>query len=57
MKKDDTDVHDMFNSGSGISDATSSFFPLIRQLQEFLHDWRFLFVGLRWWFAKLQGRA
>jgi uncharacterized membrane protein YGL010W len=24
---------------------------------EFLSDWRFLFVGLRWWFAKLQGRA
>lgn len=19
---------------------------------EFFHDWRFLFVGLRWWFAK-----
>ncbi len=24
---------------------------------EFLKDWRFLFVGLRWWFAKLSGRA
>lgn len=24
---------------------------------EFLHDWRFLFVGLRWWFAKVRGRA
>jgi uncharacterized membrane protein YGL010W len=24
---------------------------------EFLHDWRFLFVGLRWWFAKLRGKA
>lgn len=24
---------------------------------EFLKDWRFLFVGLRWWVAKLQGRA
>lgn len=24
---------------------------------EFFHDWRFLFVGLRWWFAKLKGRA
>jgi uncharacterized membrane protein YGL010W len=24
---------------------------------EFFHDWRFLFVGLRWWFAKVQGRA
>jgi uncharacterized membrane protein YGL010W len=24
---------------------------------EFLKDWRFLLVGLRWWFAKLQGRA
>ena len=24
---------------------------------EFLHDYRFLFVGLRWWFAKIQGRA
>jgi uncharacterized membrane protein YGL010W len=22
-----------------------------------LQDWRFLFVGLRWWVAKLQGRA
>ena len=24
---------------------------------EFLHDWHFLFVGLRWWFAKLRGRV
>ena len=24
---------------------------------EFLKDWRFLFVGLRWWVAKLRGRA
>lgn len=24
---------------------------------EFLHDWRFLFVGLRWWFYKVTGRA
>ena len=24
---------------------------------EFLHDWRFLFVGLRWWLAKIRGRA
>ncbi|MBM3819381.1 MAG: DUF962 domain-containing protein [Acidimicrobiia bacterium] len=24
---------------------------------EFFRDWRFLFVGLRWWFAKISGRA
>jgi uncharacterized membrane protein YGL010W len=24
---------------------------------EFFHDWRFLFVGLRWWWAKVRGRA
>lgn len=24
---------------------------------EFFRDWRFLFVGLRWWVAKLRGRA
>jgi uncharacterized membrane protein YGL010W len=24
---------------------------------EFLHDWRFLLVGIRWWVAKLRGRA
>lgn len=24
---------------------------------EFFKDWRFLLVGLRWWFAKMQGRA
>ena len=24
---------------------------------EFFHDWRFLFVGLRWWLAKMRGRA
>ena len=24
---------------------------------EFFKDWRFLFVGLRWWFAKLRGKA
>jgi uncharacterized membrane protein YGL010W len=23
---------------------------------EFFHDWRFLFVGLRWWMAKIRGR-
>lgn len=28
-----------------------------RKAPEFLKDWRFLFVGLRWWFAKLRGRA
>ena len=24
---------------------------------EFFDDWRFLFVGLRWWLAKVRGRA
>ena len=24
---------------------------------EFLKDWRFLLVGLRWWFMKLAGKA
>ena len=24
---------------------------------EFFHDWRLLFVGLRWWVAKIRGRA
>jgi len=24
---------------------------------EFIHDWRFLFVGVRWWWAKIQGKA
>lgn len=24
---------------------------------EFFKDWRFLFVGLRWWFKKIVGRA
>ena len=24
---------------------------------EFFHDWRFLFVGLRWWLAKIRGRV
>ncbi|WP_255987949.1 Mpo1-like protein [Chitinolyticbacter albus] len=24
---------------------------------EFFKDWHFLFVGLRWWWAKLRGRA
>jgi uncharacterized membrane protein YGL010W len=24
---------------------------------EFFHDWRFLFVGVRWWWAKMNGRA
>jgi uncharacterized membrane protein YGL010W len=28
-----------------------------RKPPEFLHDWRFLFVGLRWWVAKIRGRA
>lgn len=26
-----------------------------RKRPEFLNDWRFLFVGLRWWFAKIRG--
>ena len=24
---------------------------------EFLNDWRFLFVGVRWWWAKIRGQA
>ena len=24
---------------------------------EFFKDWRFLFVGLRWWLAKVRGRV
>ena len=24
---------------------------------EFMKDWRFLFVGVRWWLAKVQGKA
>jgi uncharacterized membrane protein YGL010W len=24
---------------------------------EFFQDWRFLFVGVRWWVAKMRGRA
>src|SRR2546423_8978511 len=28
-----------------------------RKAPEFLKDWRFLFVGLRWWLAKIRGRA
>ncbi len=24
---------------------------------EFFSDWRFLFVGLRWWIAKMRGQA
>ena len=28
-----------------------------RKPPEFMKDWRFLFVGLRWWFAKIQGRT
>ncbi len=28
-----------------------------RKEPEFFHDWRFLFVGVRWWWAKVNGRA
>ena len=28
-----------------------------RKPPEFLKDWRFLFVGLRWWLAKIRGRV
>jgi uncharacterized membrane protein YGL010W len=28
-----------------------------RKQPEFFHDCRFLFVGVRWWLAKLRGRA
>nr|AQQ74916.1 hypothetical protein [uncultured bacterium] len=28
-----------------------------RKPPEFFSDWRFLFVGLRWWFVKILGRA
>jgi uncharacterized membrane protein YGL010W len=27
-----------------------------RKLPEFFHDWRFLFVGLRWWLVKARLR-
>lgn len=28
-----------------------------RKQPEFFHDWRFLFVGVRWWYSKMRGRA
>ena len=28
-----------------------------RKEPEFFHDWRFLLVGVRWWWAKMRGRA
>jgi uncharacterized membrane protein YGL010W len=28
-----------------------------RKPPEFMSDWRFLLVGLRWWFAKVRGHA
>lgn len=28
-----------------------------RKEPEFFHDWRFLLVGVRWWWAKMQGKA
>jgi uncharacterized membrane protein YGL010W len=28
-----------------------------RKEPEFFHDWRFLFVGVRWWIAKMTGKA
>jgi uncharacterized membrane protein YGL010W len=28
-----------------------------RKAPEFFHDWRFLLVGTRWWWAKLRGKA
>ncbi|HVP55008.1 MAG TPA: DUF962 domain-containing protein [Candidatus Eisenbacteria bacterium] len=28
-----------------------------RKVPEFFHDWRFLLVGTRWWWAKVRGRA
>jgi uncharacterized membrane protein YGL010W len=28
-----------------------------RKPPEFFKDWRFLFVGLRWWAAKLRGKV
>lgn len=28
-----------------------------RKPPEFFSDWRFLFVGLRWWMAKMAGKA
>ncbi len=28
-----------------------------RKEPEFFHDWRFLFVGVRWWWAKVNGKA
>lgn len=27
------------------------------QKPEFFKDWRFLFVGVRWWYAKIRGKA
>jgi uncharacterized membrane protein YGL010W len=28
-----------------------------RKAPEFFHDWRFLLIGTRWWWAKLRGKA
>ena len=31
--------------------------PFERKAPEFFHDWRFLGVGVRWWIAKMRGKA
>ena len=28
-----------------------------RKSPEFFHDWRFLLIGTRWWWAKVRGKA
>src|SRR5438270_5520376 len=28
-----------------------------RKQPEFFHDWRFLLVGVQWWWAKMRGKA
>ena len=28
-----------------------------RKVPEFFHDWRFLLIGLSWWWSKVNGRA
>jgi hypothetical protein len=37
--------------------CSSSATPFEHKQPEFFQDWRFLLVGVRWWWAKMRGKA
>ena len=56
------DSHDGLKTGSPDAYLDAAQLETVRRIiegkpPELMKDWRFLFVGVRWWLAKMRGRV